>query len=61
MTRKALMVKAQREPKFKVRRYNRCPRCGRARGYFTKFGLCRLCLRELAHKGEISGLKKASW
>jgi small subunit ribosomal protein S14 len=55
------MVKAQREPKFKVRRYNRCPRCGRARGYFTKFGLCRLCLRELAHKGEISGLKKASW
>jgi small subunit ribosomal protein S14 len=61
MTRKALMIKAQREPKFKVRRYNRCPRCGRARGYFTKFGLCRLCLRELAHKGEISGLKKASW
>jgi small subunit ribosomal protein S14 len=61
MTRKALMVKAQKEPKFKVRKYNRCPRCGRARGFYTKFGLCRICLRELAHKGEIPGLKKASW
>lgn len=61
MTRKALMVKAQKEPKFKVRRYNRCPRCGRARGFYTKFGLCRLCIRTLVHRGEICGLRKASW
>lgn len=61
MTRKALMVKAQRQPKFKTRRYNRCPRCGRARGFYTKLGLCRICIRELAHQGQISGLKKASW
>lgn len=61
MTRKALMVKANKKKKYKTRRYNRCPRCGRTRGFYTKFGLCRICLRELAHKGEIPGLKKASW
>ncbi len=61
LTRKALKVKQKREPKFAVRKYNRCCRCGRARGYYTRFGLCRICLRELAHRGEIPGLKKASW
>jgi len=55
------MLKAQRKPKFKVRRYNRCPRCGRARAYLRKFGLCRICFRELANKGEIPGVVKASW
>ncbi|HMA58892.1 MAG TPA: type Z 30S ribosomal protein S14, partial [Halanaerobiales bacterium] len=40
---------------------NRCSRCGRARGYMRKFDLCRICFRELAHKGEIPGVKKASW
>ncbi|MBE3550193.1 MAG: SSU ribosomal protein S14p (S29e) [Brockia lithotrophica] len=61
MARKALVVKAQREPKYKVRKYTRCKRCGRARAVYRKFGLCRICLRELAHRGQIPGLKKASW
>ncbi|HDI82389.1 type Z 30S ribosomal protein S14 [bacterium] len=61
MARKALIIKSQREPKFKVRKRNRCKRCGRPRGYYRDFGLCRICLRELALKGEIPGLKKASW
>ncbi len=61
MSRTALEVKAKREPKFKVRKYNRCSRCGRARAYYRKFGLCRICLRELALEGKIPGLVKASW
>jgi small subunit ribosomal protein S14 len=47
--------------KFKVRRYNRCGRCGRPRGYFRRFGLCRCCVRELAHQGLLPGVMKASW
>jgi len=54
-------VKANREPKYRVRGYNRCQRCGRARAYYRKFGLCRICLRELALRGEVPGLVKASW
>lgn len=61
MPRKALIIKAQREPKFKVRKVNRCMRCGRGRAYFRKFGLCRICFRQLASQGLIPGVKKASW
>ncbi|ADY72864.1 type Z 30S ribosomal protein S14 [Desulfurobacterium thermolithotrophum] len=61
MARKALIVKAQREPKFKVRKYNRCPLCGRPRGFIREFGMCRLCFRTLALQGKIPGVKKASW
>lgn len=61
MARKSLIEKAKREPKFKTRRYNRCFKCGRARGYLRKFGICRICFREMAGKGEIPGVKKASW
>ena len=61
MARKALIVKAQREPKFKVRRRNRCKLCGRPRGYIGKFELCRHCFRRLAHEGRLPGVKKASW
>ena len=61
MARKALIIKAQREPKFKVRKYNRCSICGRSRGYIRDFGICRLCFRELAHQGKIPGIRKASW
>lgn len=61
MAKKCLIAKQKKEPKFKVRKYNRCQRCGRPRGYYRKFGLCRICLRELANKGEIPGLVKASW
>ena len=61
MAKKALINKQKGKQKFKVRKYNRCFRCGRARGYMRKFGLCRICFRELALKGEIPGVTKASW
>ncbi|MBD3376548.1 type Z 30S ribosomal protein S14 [candidate division KSB1 bacterium] len=61
MARKALIVKSKKEPKFKVRKYNRCSRCGRPRAYYRKFGVCRLCLRELALNGQIPGVVKSSW
>jgi len=61
VARKALIVKAKRTPKFKVRAKNRCGRCGRARGYIRKYDLCRLCFRDLALNGEIPGVRKASW
>ncbi|MFO7870298.1 MAG: type Z 30S ribosomal protein S14 [Kiritimatiellia bacterium] len=61
MAKKALIAKAGRPPKFKVRSYNRCRRCGRRRAFMRKFQLCRLCFRELASKGEIPGVSKASW
>ena len=61
MARKSLIAKAQRKPKFKVRAYHRCRRCGRPRAYIRKFGICRLCFRELALNGDIPGVTKASW
>jgi len=56
-----MIEKAKRTPKFAVRRRHRCRRCGRARGYLRTFGLCRICFRELAHRGQIPGVTKASW
>jgi len=61
MARKALIEKANRDPKFSTRRVNRCNRCGRPRAYMRKFGLCRICFRQLALRGEIPGIRKASW
>ncbi|RPI00058.1 MAG: type Z 30S ribosomal protein S14 [Calditrichaeota bacterium] len=61
MARKCLIYKSKQEPKFRVRKYNRCSRCGRSRAYYRKFGICRLCLRELALDGKIPGLVKSSW
>lgn len=61
MAKKALVEKAERKPKFKVRGYTRCQRCGRPRSVYRRFLLCRICLREMGHAGEIPGLKKASW
>lgn len=61
MARKSLIEKTKKEPKFKTRKYHRCFRCGRSRGYLRKFGLCRICFREMASRGEIPGVKKASW
>ena len=61
MAKKSLIAKSQRKPKFKVREYNRCKRCGRPRAYLRKFGMCRICVRELASRGELPGLRKASW
>ena len=61
MAKKALVNKQQRTPKFKVRGYTRCQKCGRPRAVYRDFGLCRVCVREMAHAGEIPGLVKASW
>ena len=61
MAKKSLMIKASRKPKFKVRGYNRCHRCGRPRAFMRKFELCRICFRELALIGELPGVVKASW
>ena len=61
MAKKSLIAKANRTPKFKVRAYNRCRRCGRPRAYMRKFQLCRICFRELASEGMIPGVTKASW
>lgn len=61
MAKTALIQKQQRKPKFNVRAYTRCTRCGRSRAVYRDFGLCRICLREMGHAGEIPGLKKASW
>ena len=61
MAKTCLRVKAQRLLKFKVRQYNRCPLCGRPRAFYRRFRMCRLCLRDLARKGQIPGLTKASW
>ena len=60
MARKALLEKTKRDPKFKVRKVNRCNSCGRSRAYLRKFGICRLCFRKLAHAGRIPGVRKAS-
>jgi len=61
MARKALIEKAKGKYKFAVRRSNRCKRCGRPRAFLRKFGLCRICFREMALNGEIPGVRKASW
>jgi small subunit ribosomal protein S14 len=61
VARKALIEKANRKPKYAVQAYNRCQRCGRSRAFLRKFGLCRICFREMALRGEIPGVRKASW
>ncbi|BAH74724.1 MULTISPECIES: type Z 30S ribosomal protein S14 [Solidesulfovibrio] len=61
MARKSLMVKASRKPKFSTRAYNRCPICGRPRAYLRKFGVCRICFRNMSLTGEMPGVRKSSW
>ena len=61
MAKTSLRVKAARTHRYKVRNYTRCNRCGRPRAGFRKFGVCRICLRELAHQGVIPGMTKSSW
>lgn len=58
MAKKSLKVKQQKPQKYQTREYNRCKICGRPHAYIRKFGICRVCFRELAHKGEIPGVKK---
>jgi small subunit ribosomal protein S14 len=61
MAKKSLIAKAKRKKKFKVREYNRCPICGRARAYYRKFDMCRICFRIMSLKGELPGVMKSSW
>ena len=61
MATKAKIAKTKKTPKFRVRHRNRCQRCGRPRGYLRKFGLCRICFRNLALQGYLPGVTKASW
>jgi len=61
LARLAMRVKAKKTPKYKVRQHNRCNICGRPRAYYRKFGICRICLRNLALDGKIPGVRKASW
>ena len=61
MAKKALVEKAKRTPKYAVRGYTRCNRCGRPRAVFRAFGLCRICVRDMAHAGELPGVTKSSW
>lgn len=61
MAKKALIIKQKKEPKYSVQKYHRCPICGRPRGFMRKFGMCRICFRELALKGELPGVRKSSW
>jgi len=61
VAKKSLIVKQKRTPKYSTRAYNRCQICGRPHAYMRKFGICRLCFRVLAYKGQIPGVRKASW
>ena len=61
MAKKCWTEKVKRTPRYAVRKYTRCQRCGRARAVLRQFGLCRICVRDLALKGEIPGVRKASW
>ena len=61
MAKKSLIAKQKKKQKFAVRNYTRCRRCGRPRGYLRKFHLCRICFRQLALRGELPGVTKASW
>ncbi len=61
MAKKSLIAKAKLEPKFSVRKYHRCPLCGRSRAYLRRFGICRICFRSMALRGEIPGVSKSSW
>jgi len=61
MAKTSDIAKLKKKPKFSTRIVRRCFRCGRRRGYLRRFGLCRICFRELANKGEIPGIKKSSW
>ena len=61
MAKLSKIVKSKRQPKYKVQQHNRCQLCGRPRAYMRKFGLCRICFRELAVTGVIPGIRKSSW
>lgn len=61
MAKKSWIVRAAKPQKFEVRSVNRCRLCGRSRAYMRKFGVCRICFRELASEGKLPGVTKSSW
>lgn len=61
MAKKCMIIKSKKMPKFSTRVITRCQICGRKKGYMRRFQICRICFRELASKGDIPGIKKASW
>jgi small subunit ribosomal protein S14 len=61
MAKTSMIIRSNRVPKFPVRKHNRCNICGRPHAYMRKFGICRICFRKLAHRGELPGITKASW
>ena len=61
MAKKSMIAKANKKQKFKVREYTRCSRCGRPHSVLKKYGICRICFRELASRGQIPRVKKSSW
>jgi small subunit ribosomal protein S14 len=61
LSRTSLEVKAKRTPKVSARAYNRCPICGRPRAFMRKFGICRICFRNMSLRGELPGVRKSSW
>ena len=61
MAKKSMIAKSQRKAKFSTRQHNRCKVCGRPRAYYRDFNLCRICLRNMALRGELPGVTKASW
>jgi len=61
MAKKSWIVRAEKPAKYSVRANNRCKLCGRSRAYMRKFGVCRICFRELASQGKLPGVTKSSW
>ena len=61
MAKKSMILKQQAPAKFSTRKYNRCKICGRPHAYLRNYGICRICFRELAYKGQIPGVRKASF
>ncbi|MBF0481184.1 MAG: type Z 30S ribosomal protein S14 [Desulfovibrionaceae bacterium] len=61
MARTCLKVKARRKPKFSTRAYNRCPICGRSRAFLRRYGVCRICFRNMSLSGVLPGVRKSSW
>jgi len=61
MAKKSNIIKSGRPAKYRVQQHNRCHLCGRPRAYMRKFGVCRICFRQLALNGQLPGVKKSSW
>lgn len=61
MAKTSVIARSKKEPKYSTRAVRRCFKCGRKRAYIRDFGICRICFREMAGRGEIPGVKKASW